>query len=304
MFDRSKNEVIADLQDLDVYAIEHRALLLHLGLEHRLDVIEQRGQILRAAQFLEVRGERLRRVMATYRCKRLLAIGKTDFHEQSAQRRLFCKNPPQPIGRAGVTAIGNRTRFRLDDERGGLDRVCDEHGAYRATSDRQGFFRLELYVADRRVLRRRDDGEVGPEFVVEEVLVEDADGFPCASNEQRRSGHLATVVRKRREIADVIEMCVTDEASIELELFGELEATRESAGVDGKTFVEDERTRTMPRSFAAVTTNDAQVHVVSLPRPCCAAFRETRRSPEVARRRQRESRPPSQSQDAACANES
>jgi len=163
----------------------------------------------------------------------------------------------------------------------------DENCAHAATSDGEWFFRLEFDVTNRWMLGSRNDGEVGPEFVVEEVFLQNTDGFTCPSNEQRRRGDLTTIVRESREIADVIEMRVTDETRFELELLRDFKATRESSGIDGETFVEDERARPMSRSFSAVTTNDAQIHVVSLPRLRCAAFRETQRSLEVVPRRQR-----------------
>lgn len=231
--------------------------------------------------------QRFWRVMAADSREALFSVGKTHFHQHAAQVGLFLQNLPQAIRGSRVAAISDRARFRFYDKRCRFDRMSHEDRANVAPGDLQGFFRVEFHVTNRRVLRRGNNREIRPKFVVEEVFLQNADRFTCTCNQQRRRRNLAPIVRERREIADVIEVRVTDETRFELELLGDFKATRERSCIDGESFVEDERARPMPRSFAAVTTNDAQIHVVSLPRQSCAAFRETQRNLEVVPRQLR-----------------
>src|SRR5262245_48101586 len=81
----SEHVLIADGGDRQVHALQARALLLDLALEYRLDVIEERGQILRIIVLLEILQERARRVVPAHRGEALLAVGKAHFEQQGLQ---------------------------------------------------------------------------------------------------------------------------------------------------------------------------------------------------------------------------
>src|SRR5260221_3747019 len=58
-----QDEVIAQAQHCEVHALDLGALPLHLVLENRFDVVEQRRQILRAFELRQIRRQGLRRVV-------------------------------------------------------------------------------------------------------------------------------------------------------------------------------------------------------------------------------------------------
>jgi hypothetical protein len=122
---------------------------------------------------------------------------------------------------------------------------------------------------------------VGPDHAVEEVLAEHPERLAGGGDGQRRRAHLAPVVGERREIADVIEVRVADDARLDLDLLGDLEAAGERAGVNGERLVEQERAGAVLWRLAAVAADHPELHrALSSLRQISAASRGTRGNPE------------------------
>jgi hypothetical protein len=74
---------------------------------------------------------------------------------------------------------------------------------------------------------------------------------------------LHPIVGNGRQIANVVEMGVADEASFEPALRFERQPARERSRIEGEIVVDQERARSMLGRLPAVTADDAKVHASS-----------------------------------------
>jgi hypothetical protein len=86
-------------------------------------------------------------------------------------------------------------------------------------------------------------------------------GRPRSANQERLRVRLTSVVSDSREIANVVQVRVTDHARFEAHLRLQIEATRQGAGIEGQAVVQDKGAGSMLGCLAAVAANNAQVHL-------------------------------------------
>ena len=172
-------------------------------------MIEQHGDVA-AVQLGEVGGEGARGVVPRGAREPLVLVGEAHLLQNGLEVGRLREHLPEAVGGARVARVGHRDAVALDHEARALDGVRHEHRAH--VEARHGGWPLgvDLLKNDRRALRvdERNEAEIRPEHVVEEVLFEGANGERRARDDEGLAGALAAVVGQRGEVAHVVEVGV------------------------------------------------------------------------------------------------
>jgi hypothetical protein len=110
------------------------------------------------------------------------------------------------------------------------------------------------------ILRAGNGRKIRPKQVVEEVLLQNRDGAFGRRHDERRAVVLHAVVGDGRQIADMVEMRVTDEARLQPALRFQGKTARQRAGIEREIVVDEKCARPMFGSLPTVTANDAKIH--------------------------------------------
>ena len=79
--------------------------------------------------------------------------------------------------------------------------------------------------------------------------------------DQRLTFRLTAVVGNRRQVSNVIEVRVTDEARLQAQLGVQIHAASQRAGVQRQPVVDDESASAVSRCFPPMAADDSQLHV-------------------------------------------
>src|SRR6185369_2855760 len=133
---------------------------------------KQRRQVFGLVQLLQVLEQRARRVVPAERRQLLLPIRKAYLQQQRLQVLFRVDQLPQPVRRAGITAVRDGRVRALHDETAGVDGVTHVDRGHPIAGNFDLFFRLQLLEQDRRSRLVRNRRKVRPQVVIEEVLLQ------------------------------------------------------------------------------------------------------------------------------------
>jgi len=178
--------------------------------------------------------------------------------------------PPPVVAGAGVAGVGDVSRPAVlpqDKSRGGLG-VVDGVGGHGDVADgHREAGRHGGVGQDRRILR--DDGEVGPDGVVEQMGGNGVEDFGQPVDFDRgpvfADKEFDEVVGQKQDVLDVVQVAVGDEDMLDAGLGGQIEGGGDGTGVKKDGVVDEKRGQVLAGEIGPGTAEYAQVHASLLP---------------------------------------
>src|SRR6267378_2184790 len=245
-----------------VVAAERGDLLLDLVDDAGLEVVEvDAGPA--PVELLQLAHHRARGEVAGDVREPLHVAGERHLQEDGLEVGRGVDRAPKLVGGSRVAGEGHRPALRLEDVPDRIDRVVHRDGPDAVALAGHRVADGHLLEGDHRVLGGGDHAEVGPDAVVEDVLVHRLNRLGRTVDDDRLLPPTDQDVGHQRHVLHVIEMAVGEEDVVDLQDLVEPQDGGDRAAVHAQLPVDEEAGRAVLGQLSAVAAEDAQLHQVS-----------------------------------------